>query len=46
VPSGERRSVDRLDGITTFIARFLEQMGVKASRPSRRRWAINRRKRT
>lgn len=39
VPSGEQRYLKDLDGITTFIAPYLESMGVKLPTRGRiRRW--------
>lgn len=39
VPSGQRRYLKNLDGVTAFIAPYLEEMGVKPGWPWRlRRW--------
>ena len=39
VPSGERRYLQELDEIITFIIPYLEQMGVETQRPRKvKRW--------
>ena len=39
VPSGERRHLTDLDQVTSFISKFLREMGVKPERFGRlRRW--------